>query len=354
MSYRVAVVKWARDDGIAEAFQRELVRLGHRPVSFQSDAAIPRGTDVVLSFAPWGRFLPIARQLAPMPASERPTLVHWNTEALPDLRLPWAVMGPLGWLRSWVDRLSDSPRPHVRRLAGRLPLSWANARLHKFRYLGDYRHAYRQGWLALLAEFSTLYARLHRRHGLPAIFVPWGAAPDWYADLRLERDIDVLWLGVRRSRRRSQALDWVRAQLAAHGVQMHVVDGVEHPYVFGEERTRLLNRSRITLNLLPTWYDNNLSFRLPLVAGNRSLIVSEPVLAHCPHYVAGTHYVAAPLARLPEAILYYLQHEGERRQIAENAWRLMTRELTMGHSIEILMNAVCEHRRRAGQAAARR
>lgn len=67
---------------------------------------------------------------------------------------------------------------------------------------------------------------------------------------------------------------------------MYVVDNVENPFVFGEERLRLLNRLTITLNLLPTWYDHAFPYRFHLAAPNRSLVVSEPIPPHCPRYQA--------------------------------------------------------------------
>ena len=81
--------------------------------------------------------------------------------------------------------------------------------MHRFRYLGDYYYAYRKGWIDVLADSSALFARIRSKHGLPTLFAPWGVTPRWYADLNLERDIDVLWMGTWGTRRRRRILDQI-------------------------------------------------------------------------------------------------------------------------------------------------
>jgi hypothetical protein len=119
---------------------------------------------------------------------------------------------------------------------------------------------------------------------------------------------------------------------------------VENPFIHNEERTRLLNRSKIVLNLTRTWYDDNFS-RFAMAAPNRSLIVSEPLLPHCPQYQAGIHYVSAPIDRLTDTIVHYLEHEDERQIIVEDAYQLVTTELAFGNSVARMMKAVTERRR---------
>jgi hypothetical protein len=200
--------------------------------------------------------------------------------------------------------------------------------------------------LNVFADSSVIYAQLHRQHGLPTVVAPWGATLRWYADLGLKRDIDVLWMGQRGSRRRGKLLDRIRQELGSHGVEMRVADNQESPFIFGQERTEFLNRAKITLNLARTWYDDNYS-RFAMAAPNRSLIVSEPLLPHCPQYEAGTHYVSAPADRIAEAIVYYLKNEDERLRIVENAYQLVTTALTFRNSIKTIMDAVSKTRQAA-------
>lgn len=335
----VAVIKWQEFDGIADAIFDELVKLGNQPVYFYYNQSIPERADVVFSFAPYGRFYPVIRQIATMPTSRRPFFFHWNMENPPDLRLPWVIMSSIGAFRSWVDRLNEQTG-WKRQLINIPPLSLINNKLHKFRYVGDYYYANNQGLLDLYAESSNIYAQLHRDHGLPAISVPWGTHPSWYKDLNLERDIDVLWLGKRRTRRRSILLDKVRQQLLTHGIQMYVADNVEKPFIYRDERIQFLNRSKIVLNLLPTWYDHAFPYRFHVAAGNRCLIVSEKNLPHSQIYKPQYHYAESLPKKLTETIIYYLAHEEERKQITENAYRLVTEEMTFGSSIKKIMDAI--------------
>jgi hypothetical protein len=253
--------------------------------------------------------------------------------------------------RSWLGRLEDSQRDRLGAPAPRRLLDWLSPRMLRFRYLGDYYFAYRRGWIDVFSDSSAIYAQLHNGHGLPTLFAPWGAAPEDYADLGLERDIDVLWMGLRATHRRSSRLDRIRQELARHGVNMYVADGVENPFIYGKKRMHLLNRSKITLNLTRTWYDDNFS-RFSMAAPNRSLFVSEPLLPHCPPCRPGEHYVSVPVEEMADTILFYLTHEAERRRFVEQAYQLCTNQLAFSHSIRMMMDAVACVREQPSRASA--
>jgi hypothetical protein len=328
-SCRVAVVCWSPPDGLAEAIGKALHSLGHVPLFFDHHAPVPGAVDVVLTFAPYDRLLQIPEQLAALPAGQRPRYVHWNTEGIPDLRLPWTLIRRVAAWRSWLGRrFAGAQRP------GRLHR--LQQRMLRFRFVGDYHYAHRQGWLPMMADSSAVYTRYHNQHGLPSRHVPWGSTDLWHADLGLDRDIDVLWMGKRSSPRRARLLDMLKAQLERHGVNFYIADDVEHPFIFGEERTHFLNRAKITLNLTRTWYDDNL-LRFAITTPNRSLNVSETLLPHCPQFVPGRHYVSAPPDQLAETLLYYLQHADERAAIVENAYRLSTETLTLKNSVAAVL-----------------
>jgi len=334
--YTIAVIKWYERDEIAEAIHFELEKLGHQPFFFEADSTVPGEADIVFTFAPYGRFLPVAQQLSQLDPEKRPLLVHWNTEGLPDLRLPWPITRLLGAARSWLERSTYRLRPSAGRNSF---LAQLESKMLRFRYVGDYYYAHNQGVLTLFSDSSAVYARIHSQHGLPTLFIPWGSSPLWYADLELERDIDVLWMGNRQGERRSRLIDQVREGLLQHGVTMYVADGQENPFIFREERATLLNRAKITLNITRTWYDDNFS-RFALAAPNRSLVVSEHLLPHCPAYEPGVHYVATATEKLAETIVYYLQRPEARADIVDKAYRLTTSQLTFNNSIRTLLTAV--------------
>ena len=332
---RVALVKWGPADGNADAIGAELRSLGHPVIYFEYDQPVPQPADIVLTFAPHNRWWPIARQVgARVP---RPRLIHWNFEGVPDPRLTRPVIAWLGWARSWLGEVRHGPSPGGRWLAALPPLAWVTRRLHKFRYVGDSLRALRRGWLSVQADVSERHAAFYQRLGVPARFVPWGTPPTWHADLKLERDIDVLWMGKRRDGRRSATIDMVRAALQLRGVEMYVADGVERPFIFGDERTRVLNRTKLVLNIKTSAQISGFTFRFHTVAGNRALVVSEPFESHVSRYRAGEHYAVAPPEQLAEKILYLLAHEEERRALAENAYRLVTTEMTLRESVRKLL-----------------
>lgn len=338
----VAIVEWGTFDALAQAIGNEVQRAGYAPSYFRFDSPPPQDASIILTFAPYGRWMQIPYALSQR--QPRPLLVHWNTENPPDLRLPWAVMKPISDARAWMDRLHESPNSRTQQLLKAPPLRALDTRLSKFRYVGEYHYTARRGWLNVFAESSEIYADLHTRHGLPTRVVPWGTVPDWGADLKLERDIDVLWFGQRRSPRRSRLLDRVRGELRARGIEMYVADGVEKPFVHGAARTELLNRAKITLNLLPTWYDHAFPYRFHVAAVNRSMVLTEPMLRHCSLYEEGTHYVSAPIPQLAERLAYYVAQDGERRTITEQAYELVTTRMTMGHSVRALLKYAEEAR----------
>jgi len=324
-------VQWSQHDEIAQVLADELVALGHEPRFFYTGEALPPGIDVLLTHAPYGNLLDIDRKLQRIPEEDRPVWAHWNTEGMPDPRLPWAIIRPLGALRSWLGRQQwlrqEFFQQHLEQRALRL------------RYVGDYHHAYRQGRLHVLADSSEIYARIRSERGLPTFAVPWGSTPKWFANLQLERDIDVLWMGKRGSKRRSDILDIVRSELEARGVKLYIADNEENPFIFGAERTRFLNRAKITLNIKRTWFDDNFS-RFAIACPNRSLVVSEPMLPHCSAYESSLHYVSAPIEELAEQIIYYLEHEDERRHIVENAYDLTVNVIPFRKSVKRIVEAV--------------
>lgn len=123
-----------------------------------------------------------------------------------------------------VDRWRHSKFAWLRNLAGGAPLSRIDGQASRLRRLGDYEYAYRKGWINILADSSMIYARLNENRGIPTIHIPWGPTSSVYADLGLERDIDVLWMGTRGTRRRSRLLDQVRQELRSYGVEMYFAD----------------------------------------------------------------------------------------------------------------------------------
>ena len=344
-SYRVAVPEWVENDGIAKMIGFELEQIGYNPVLFFFDSNIPKDVDYLLTFGPYNSILPIWQNNARIVLSRRPVVIHWNTEGMPDLRIPPGVIRALGAMRSKIGRMgrmrhSGSVFDHF--VDSMRSASNIDEWFKRYRYHGDYEYACRKGWLHVLSDSSHIYSQIRSKIGIPTLYAPWGASQRWYQDLGLERDLDVLWMGKRGSQRRGRILDQVFKELKLKGLNVYIGDNEENPFIFGEERTRHLNRAKITLNITRTWYDDNFS-RFTMACSNRSLVVSEPVLPHCTEFKANVHYVSAKIEDLANTIVYYLEHEEERRQIVENAYELMMAELKFEKSLRKMLAAAQQH-----------
>ena len=81
--------------------------------------------------------------------------------------------------------------------------------------------------------------------GIDIDFIPVGYHPAFGEYLRLERDIDVLFLGRINNKRRASILNKLDRELSAEKIKLEIVD----KECFGDERTRLLNRTKISLDL---------------------------------------------------------------------------------------------------------
>lgn len=325
----VTIVDWQRG---SRGFMREpFIDLGFYCVLYDPQDSLPERTDLIFSFGFYLDFYQLLNKLECKPLQDRPYFFHWNTEGTPDLRFHRCLTKWGGIIRSAISR--EASRPNARHFTNIL-----NKKAHRFRYMGDYLYAYRKGILHNLFDCSQIYVALEQSIGLPAAYIPWGTFRSDYATLNIDRDIDVLWMGKPRSKRRNNLVEFIRQELNRYGKNMVVIDGVEHPYVFGNERTKLFNRSKIALNLLPAWDAYNYIFKFHIAAGNRSLLISEPFLKHNPEYVENYHYVSVEIGNIVQTLIYYCEHEQERMWITENAYQLVTTTMTMTESIKKIMS----------------
>jgi len=272
-----------------------------------------RADEAVWIYGNVNGFPALCRQLAATPQAERPLVVVWHIEPLPPPKatgLPW-------------------PRPHLREL-GKILLRHANANDVYTNYW-RLRSLARQGLPDVLAVSTRAGCQFLAERGTVAHWVPFGYDPSYGHDLNLPRDIEVLFLGEHHIPRRRRLIEGLRRQ----GINLLAVGSWSDPAYWGENRTRLLNRAKIVLNLQR--YPGALSgLRFILAMANKALAVSEPIYDPAP-YVPGKHYVSASPEDFPRVIRYYLTHEDERAAIADEGHRLVTQELTLARSVEQLL-----------------
>ena len=292
-----------------------LVEAGHHVVEVE-DGPIQLVTDgvvLILGNANW--FPAVCRQLAATPDRRRPLVLVWHFEPLPPPKaagLPW-------------------PRLHLREIV-KIILRDARATDVYVNYL-RLRALARRGLPDILVASTPGRREFLADRGFSAHWVPLGYESSYGHDMGLSRDIDVLFLGESVPRRRR-----LIRRLGRHGVNVLAMGGWSDPLCWGENRTRLLNRTKILLNLLR--YPGELpGIRLILGMANKALVVSEPIYNPLP-YVPGKHYVSATVEEMPEVIDYYLTHDSERERIVNEGHRLVTEQVTMKRSVARILELV--------------
>lgn len=163
--------------------------------------------------------------------------------------------------------------------------------------------------------------------GIDIDFIPIGYHPAFGENLRLERDIDVLFLGRINNKRRAAILHKLNKELTAENVKLEIVD----KDCYGDERTQLLNRTKISLDLPRVPWDFGAG-RFLMSMSCCAMIVSE---GNCPKepYIKDVHYVQTGDSDLTTTILSYLRNEQQRRRITREAYNYVTKEITLKKSV---------------------
>lgn len=264
--------------------------------------------------------------------------LFWNFEPLvpPDLPHSWLLDRLLasggidytarpGILRRTTERLAF----HILARQGRA-LPWnagGHFSGHRFafplresrRLLGFWREGLFDDILVSLRPRQAFLAQC----GVPSRFVPVGYHPGWGRDLAgRERDIDVVFLG-KRSARRQVLLERMEQTLARAGLRFLVVDRG----CYGEERTRLLNRCKILVNLHNSPWELP-GMRLLMAMSCKVMVVSEWAPDTAP-FQDGEHLLQTSLEDLPERVLACARDHALRERIADQAYRFVTKENTL-------------------------
>jgi len=326
---------WTLPSEIHEVQADAVERLGYKHRFVLFDGAIPDGTDIVLAQGPFGTLWPVIHQLVGQPLARRPVFAYWFEENLnmetPPLprRLLAQSFSELSWrYRESVGLCGRAGRP----LAGLLAKKAVG-----LGYLGDILWLHSRGLLDVLALSSTVYAAYLANLGIESLLVPRGYHPGWGETLNLRRDVAVVWMGKVRGRRRRRAIPWLQGELTKRGQAMEVYDGFAKPFVFGRERTEILNRTHFVLNIYERpWHE--LSIRHFVAAANGAVVLTEPGENRYP-FVPGEHIVECRLEMMPDAVMHYLTHEDEWGAISKNVFELVTSKLTLMRSIKSILTA---------------
>jgi len=307
--------------GTTHAAVRVLRARGHRVTETEDSPLDEADVDVVwLQSNPnlYPRALAPLRRLSP---AQRPFTLLWFSEPLP---MPSGVgLRPARLTtREWIKRMLRDPRATD---------VYSNA--------AALRRLHAQGLPDLLLASTPARQSYLAEQGIPAELVPLGydAERDG-SDRNGERDIDVLFLGDLVPRRRR----WIR-ELESRGIRVETRGSWFDPDCWGESRTRLLNRTRIYLNLMR--HPGELpGYRMILGMANGCLVISEPIHEPGP-FVPGQHYVECSAERMAEVITALLGNEVERRRIATAGRGLVTTKLTQAQSVDRILTLLQQHPR---------
>lgn len=185
--------------------------------------------------------------------------------------------------------------------------------------------------VSTVAKVETLAAC-----GVGATFVPFGGLPPVTPEPPGTRDLDVLFLGDPAVPHRRRALRALRRA----GIEV-ISRGAWDPRrgLWGEERAAVLGRTKLLVNL-SRHPGNAADARLGLGATYGAVTVSEPMYRPDP-WIAGTHFVEASLAELPDLIRDLLADDARRERLAVAAAEL-ARTNTLAASARSLLRLIGE------------
>lgn len=321
--------------GDLENAQAETIQsLGFNHSFLAFNAEIPRSTDIVIAQGPYGPLSPFVHQLCALPPDARPLFVYWFQQSL-DLRIPRFLQTIVNPFFSGLR--NSTPDAHLAMRVQQIIYNrlFANSAT-RLGYLGDLFWMHAHGLPDLLVLSSTVYAKHLATMGMPSLVVARGYHPSYGRLLHNKRDIPAVWMGKLRTRRRRAAVFWLQQQLAKHGLEMYIIDGVTHRFIFGKERTELLNRAWFVLNIWFSDMNDELSIRYFIAGANGAVVLTEPGNNIYP-FIPNHHLVERPIHEMPDAILYYIEHPKEWQRLSENMTHLLTTELTLRRSLEQVM-----------------
>jgi hypothetical protein len=239
---------------------------------------------------------------------------------------------------------SSAKRLVSRALVGRSPYRSGSARSDVPGF--DVQTFYRLSWIkeqfegrrlqGVVGTNSAVVAVLSE-FGIPAWQIPVGYSESMGVDERRERDIDLVYLGNIGAARgdRASRLELVTRALTRRGLVVEIPTDAR----FGHARSELLNRAKVALNLRSnTWHPELIRFVLSAACG--AAVVSDLPVDNCEPFEPGVHFVAARTEELSETVVDLVEQQDRREELVTHATALLTRELSMEHTVERFMGVL--------------
>ncbi len=291
------------------------------------------GLDFIVTYGPMQSMVRVIQRLTSM--GRVPPLFIWFTEQVPPPHFSTIATNLAARFRYSFECSLCCLGSHIGRALLR------SNRGGRLLALGELIELKRRNLKSLIGVFTDTNRIFLQRHGLSGKLIPMGYHPSFGRDLRLDRDLDVVFIGSTRDRRRRQLISDLQERFWKKGITFVIKDGSpEHGSVWGKERARLLNRTKIMLNIARQPWDDPV-FRLLLTAPNKALLLSENLLATSTGpFHSGEHFAMAPLEELVDVTEYYLKSEKERRRITNQAYEFVTTKLTMAKMAQKAIHAL--------------
>jgi len=185
---------------------------------------------------------------------------------------------------------------------------------------------YSQSWCDFVFASTIPRCRFLNNMGIPAGYVPAGYHKGWGQKLQAARDIDVLFIGYVKTKSRLNTLKALRQSLAEKGIELVIAPSG----CYGQQRTELLNRARIVLDIIRMPWEMP-AMRLLMSMACGALVISNWTGEPVPF--TKEHFVQADTHNLAEAIIYYLKNENKRQAIADSAYGFVTEKLTLQNCV---------------------
>mgnify|MGYP006297990179 CR=1 FL=1 len=181
----------------------------------------------------------------------------------------------------------------------------------------------------IIASTPARQLFLQKNH-INAGYVPLGYHQIWGHKMTIERDIDVLFLGRLRKDRRLKVLGKCFDELNSRNIKTHLAEN----NCFGRQRTELINRSKIVLDIM------RIPWEMPVMRPLMSAACGAMVVTDWtgdPEPFAPEHLVRTPPERLSETIIKYLQNPRKVNKITAAAHEYVTKHLTLQQSVSSII-----------------
>ncbi|WP_457940097.1 hypothetical protein [Mesorhizobium sp. 10J20-29] len=275
----------------------------------------------------------------------RPVVVAWVSEPLPPPGMPsWArvlseALSPIRigtvWARPLLHFLTYPIHFAIHRLALTAELR-REITPSDLRFLHDnlafLTIGLRERWIDAISVSTKQKQRYLADMGIESAFMPVGQQVEFGRLLELHRDIDLLFIGKTKPKQRRSKLAHVFTEVHRMGLNAYTP---KDP-IFGEERTKLVNRARIMLHIHNFPWDTPW-MRWNLALANGAVVASEPLFLADP-LRPNIDFISAPIDRLANEIAELSKDEQRRKAMLENCLDTVNREMTL----EVSVGRFCE------------